>query len=73
MKTAETKEQMELRLELRAKYRNSRGKKPARRAGWWFSQMRRAVDRAMDWTPRPIPRANQVYFSMERQTESPNW
>ena len=62
---------MELTLETRAYYRNRRSKKPTRRAGWWFSQMRRAVDRAMDWSPKPVAPAHQVYFSLDRQ--SPNW
>jgi hypothetical protein len=73
MKTTELKNQMELSLEIRANYRNRRSKKPTRRAGWWFTQMRQAVDRAIEWTPRPMPRANQVYFTLDRRTESPNW
>jgi hypothetical protein len=71
MKTNETKEQMELSLKTRVNYSRRRSKKPARRAGWWFLQMRRAVDRAMDWTPRPAPPVDQVYFALDRNT--PNW
>jgi hypothetical protein len=73
MKTAELENQMELSLKIRADYRDRRRKKPTRRAGWWFSQMRQAVDRAIDWTPRQMPRANQVDFSLDRRTEAPNW
>jgi len=68
MKTIELKNQMELGIQARANRRLRRNKNTVRRAGWWFSQMRQAVDRAIDWTPRPAPRASQVYFSMERQT-----
>jgi hypothetical protein len=71
MKTNELKEQMELGLETRALRLRRRAKKPTRRAGWWFGQMRRVVDRAIDWSPRPVPPANQVYLALDRQ--SPNW
>jgi hypothetical protein len=71
MKTAEFKNQMELRIDTRKKFRGRRRKKPARRAGWWFSQMRRVVDSAIDWTPRPTPHAHQISFTLDQQ--SPNW
>jgi hypothetical protein len=71
MKTAESKKQMELSLETRANNRRRRAKRTARRAGWWFSQMRTAVDPAIDWTPRPAPPAHQAYFALDQQ--SPNW
>jgi hypothetical protein len=71
MKTTELKEQMELTLETRSFRRSRGGKKRLGRARWWFSQMRQTVDRAIDWTPQPLPRAHQVYFTMERET--PNW
>jgi hypothetical protein len=70
MKTESLKEQMELGLETRNLNRR-RAKKPTKRAGWWFSQMRLAVNRAMDWDPRPTSHSHQVYFSLDRQ--SPNW
>jgi len=66
MKTEEMKNQMELNIVTRANFRNRRSKKPTRRAGWWFRQMRRVVDSAIDWTPRPMPRAHQVYFTLEQ-------
>jgi len=73
MKTAELKNQMELSLEIRANYRGRRSKKPTRRAGWWLTQMRQVVDRAIDWRPQPIPRAHQVCFVLDRQSQSTNW
>jgi hypothetical protein len=30
------------------------------RARWWFQQMRRAVDSAIEWTPGPTPRPEQI-------------
>ena len=45
MKTAELKNQMELSLEIRGNFRGRRSKRPTRRAGWWFTQMRQVVDR----------------------------
>jgi hypothetical protein len=58
-----TNEQMELGL---AGGRNCRT--TARRQGrvsrgrWWFEQMRRVVDGAMDWQPAPSPRPEQVWL-----------
>jgi len=57
--------QMELTL-------NSRGMRPGRaprqkqrqRAQWWFGQMRRAVEAAMDWQPAPSARPEQVYLTL---------
>ncbi|HEY6226855.1 MAG TPA: hypothetical protein VI282_07015 [Verrucomicrobiae bacterium] len=68
MKTEEMKNQMELNIVMRANYRNGRSKKP--RAGWWFSQMRRVVDSAIDWTPKPMPRAHQVYITLDQQSSN---
>ena len=69
MNTNELKTQMEMPLETRALRIRRRTKKPSRRAGWWFGQMRRVVDHAIDWTPKPTPRAHQVYLSLDRQTQ----
>lgn len=33
------------------------------RAHWWFDRMRRMVDRAVDWSPVPAPRAEQTWFA----------
>lgn len=37
----------------------------AGRAAWWFTQMRRAVDAAMDWQPAPQPRGEQSWLDMQ--------
>jgi hypothetical protein len=34
------------------------------RAQWWFSQMRRVVDQALDWRPAPPPRPEQTYLTL---------
>ena len=45
-----------------------RGANPARRegriarAGWWFSQMRDIVERAMDWEAAGEPRPEQIWI-----------
>ncbi|MEO6036745.1 MAG: hypothetical protein ABIQ35_15955 [Verrucomicrobiota bacterium] len=38
------------------------------RAQWWFKQMRRAVDCAMEWEPSPSARAEQVHIKL-----APRW
>jgi len=30
------------------------------RAAWWFGQMRRMVDGAMEWSPEPAARPEQI-------------
>ena len=42
--------------------------KPSRlaRARWWFEQMHRAVDRALDWQPTAQPRPEQVRLELPR-------
>jgi hypothetical protein len=39
------------------------------RARWWFAQMRRAVDSALDWQPAPPARPEQIWFRDDRQDE----
>ena len=39
-----------------------------RRAQWWFKQMRRAVDCALDWEPSPNARPEQVHMKL-----TPRW
>jgi hypothetical protein len=34
------------------------------RAQWWFKQMHRVVDLAMEWKPAPPARPEQVYFAL---------
>jgi hypothetical protein len=34
------------------------------RAQWWFAQMRRVVDQALDWKPAPPARPEQSYLRL---------
>lgn len=70
MKNIVLEEQMELGLGSAKKIRSRRAS-PPRRAGWWFSQMRRVVDRAIDWKPRPPAPAHQAFLTLDRRT--PTW
>ncbi len=36
------------------------------RARWWFAQMRAVVNTAMDWTPAPPARPEQIYLRLSR-------
>jgi hypothetical protein len=47
--------QMELGLSTAQRLANSLNhrRRRANRARWWFAQMRRAVDSALDWQPAP--------------------
>jgi len=57
--------QMELRLNAKAA-RSGRATRRSRRqrARWWFTQMRRVVDTAMEWRPAPPARPEQVYMTL---------
>jgi hypothetical protein len=70
MKEMTLEMQMELTLANASKTVNAR-KTRTRRAGWWFGQMRSAVNKAMDWKPRPAPPSHQVYLSLDRG--EPKW
>ena len=39
------------------------------RAAWWFQQMRRAVDSAVEWRPAPTARPQQGTLDLRRPTE----
>ena len=39
------------------------------RAAWWFQQMRRAVDSAVEWRPAPPARPEQTTLDLRRTTE----
>jgi hypothetical protein len=58
-------EQLELGINPDIRYR---GDKTARlgghttRAGWWFTQMRNMVGRAMDWEAAGCPRPEQIWI-----------
>ncbi len=43
------------------------------RAQWWFQQMRRVVDHALDWQPTPTPRPEQMVLAgTHRQAPGPS-
>jgi hypothetical protein len=42
----------------------NRRQRRARRAQWWFQQMRQVVDRAMEWQSTPPARHEQVYLTL---------
>ncbi|MGA2748500.1 MAG: hypothetical protein ABSG59_06970 [Verrucomicrobiota bacterium] len=58
-------DQMELRLNAKAAHRTRQaGQKRRQRAQWWFGQMRRVVNAAMEWRPCPPPKPEQVYLGL---------
>jgi hypothetical protein len=40
------------------------------RAAWWFAEMRRIVDRAMDWQPAPPPPPEQEWLGLSHRRQS---
>jgi hypothetical protein len=42
--------------------RDSRRERRSGRGAWWFSHMRRIVDRAMDWPAASEPRPEQIWL-----------
>ncbi len=62
------KEQMELGLDAAVIRETAQRQRRMKRAQWWFKQMRRAVDCAMDWQPAPDARHEQVHMKL-----SPRW
>ena len=64
---AQTMNSQQLEISLTSRYR--RGRRPVRpcrvpRARWWFSQMRRVVDQAADWTPAPNVQGEQIHLPL---------
>ena len=58
-----TIEQMELELNAQRECKSvARRQNRASRGRWWFEQMRRVVDGAMDWEPAPAARPEQTYL-----------
>jgi hypothetical protein len=59
--------QMELGLNSRTTRRRSLVRRQTRiqRAQYWFGQMRRAVDNAIDWSKPAQARPEQVYINLE--------
>lgn len=47
---------------------NEKKQRRLSRAQWWFKQMRRAVDCALDWQPAPNARPDQVHMKL-----TPRW
>ena len=35
------------------------------RAAWWFGQMRKAVNAAVEWKPTPVARPEQTYITLD--------
>jgi len=62
--------QMELGLNSKTARRRSPTRRQTRlqRAQWWFTEMRRVVNGAMDWSKAPAARPEQVYIDLERQS-----
>jgi hypothetical protein len=57
--------QMELTLNAKATRLGRQARQKRRqRAQWWFGQMRRVVDAAMEWRPGPEARPEQVYLTL---------
>ncbi len=59
--------QMELGLDAKTALRGAAARRQNRlqRAQWWFGQMRRVVNGAMDWPARSNGRPEQVYINLE--------
>jgi len=36
------------------------------RARWWFQRMRTVVNQALDWTPAPTARPEQIYLALAK-------
>jgi len=63
-------QQLELGLDRKASRRPAR-RAPERisRAEWWFRQMRRAVNEALDWSATPPAPAEQPWLLPARRTQ----
>jgi hypothetical protein len=58
-------DQMELGLNAKTRRLAQIARRQRRqRAQWWFVQMRRVVDAAMEWRPQPQGRPEQVYLEL---------
>lgn len=59
--------QMELGLGSKTARRKALTRRQNRlqRAQWWFKEMRRVVNGAMDWSKVPNARPEQVYINLE--------
>jgi hypothetical protein len=53
-------QQLEISLQATAcRRRGNYRQRRVSRARWWFNQMRRVVDQAIDWAPAPVARSEQ--------------
>jgi len=56
---------MELSLNAKSRRLARQARRQRReRAQWWFAQMRRVVDSAMEWRPNAQGRPAQVYLAL---------
>ena len=65
--TNEIEDRQVNQLELGFAGRRSRGlarQRRVQRAQWWFTQMRRVVDRAVAWPSTPPTRPEQVHLTL---------
>ena len=60
-----TNQQIEIMLTVpRSRRRAPTRQRRAARARWWFSQMRRVVDEAMEWQPVGCIRPEQIHLPL---------
>lgn len=63
--TTNAMQQLELGLNRTSPIRrHDRRERRAARAEWWFEQMHRVVDAAIDWRPTPPARPQQDYLRL---------
>ena len=66
-----TNEQLELSLAAnRSTQIPPRRESRQSRAAWWFDQMRRVVNNAMDWDTVPEPRPEQSWLEISHRRQS---
>ena len=65
-----TIEQLELGLDGAIPPATPRREGRMTRATWWFTQMRRLVNAAVDWEAAPEPRPEQPWLGLTHQRQS---
>jgi hypothetical protein len=50
--------------QIRNRKLNRRHQVARSRAAWWFGQMRKAVNAAVEWKPAPVARPEQTYITL---------
>lgn len=64
-----TNTQLELGLSTKnRRSRHGRRRTRATRARWWFSQMRNAVEKAVDWQTEPAHHPEQIWLAGARRS-----